>query len=100
MWWSWPSTSSRPSKGPEHERSVERLVDSTPLGTLPRRVRVPGAYRRRLNESGWLADQVSRPACSNREGRPSLAALLTGAALFQMVRRAGRSPCRASSRSR
>jgi hypothetical protein len=39
-------------------KSVEHLVEKSQAGKLAVEFRVPGAFARRLNESGWLADEV------------------------------------------
>jgi hypothetical protein len=46
----------------------------------------PGAFRRRLNESGWLAEEVLA-AGALRQGKPySLLGLVTGLALVDVIR--------------
>lgn len=61
-------------------RSVERLVEKRTSGTLRVECAVPGAYKRRLNESGWLADEVVAAGVLEQGKPPSLLALVTGAA--------------------
>ena len=78
----------RRAQGPESiERSVERSSTSTPPARCTSRCAVPGAFKRRLNESGWLADEVDRGGHARTgKRRPRWLALLTGAVLFQMAR--------------
>ena len=83
MWWELAIDVLWPSRGP---KSVEQIVEKRTSGTLPVQVAVPGAFTRRLNDSGWLADEVIA-AGMLRQGRPpSLLALVTGMVLFQMAR--------------
>lgn len=83
MWWELAIDVLWPSKGP---KSVEQIVETSTSGTLPVQVAISGAFTRRLNESGWLADEVIA-AGMLRQGRPpSLLALVTGMVLFQMAR--------------
>ncbi len=88
MWWElaidllWPSREPKP---------VEQALDRRPGATLPVQVAFAGAFTRSLNGSGWLADEVVAAGMLRQGGPPSLAALLTGAALFQMARRPSKS---------
>jgi hypothetical protein len=82
MWWElaidvlWPS---------RRARSVERSADSNSR-TLRVEFGIPGAFKRRLNESGWLADEVIA-AGMLEQGKPhSLLALVTGTALIEVAR--------------
>jgi hypothetical protein len=87
MWWELAIDALWPSKGPKSvERSVEQIVEKSTPGTLPVQVAVPRAFTRRLNESGWLADDVIA-AGMLRQGRPpSPLALVTGTVLLQTAR--------------
>jgi hypothetical protein len=87
MWWELAIDLFAPSKEPESiKRSVERLVEKHTSGTLRVECAVPGAYKRRLNESGWLADRVIAAGLLEQGRPPSLLALFTGAVLFQIAR--------------
>jgi hypothetical protein len=83
MWWDvvidvlWPSRAAR---------SVDRIVDARSAGTLAVELRVPGAFKRRLNESGWLADEVIAAGVLRQGKAPSLPALVTGLALVEVLR--------------
>jgi hypothetical protein len=74
-----------PSRGPE---SVERILDKklTPSGTIPVEFRRPGEFRRRLNESGWLADEVIAAGVVRQGKPPSVLGLITGLALIELAR--------------
>jgi hypothetical protein len=88
MWWELAIDLLWPTRGP---KPVEQPLDSRPGGTLPVQVAFAGAFRRSLNGSGWLADEVVAAGMLRQGSPPSLAALLTGAALFQMARRPSKS---------
>src|SRR5215216_7512604 len=45
-----------------------------------------GAFTRGVNESGWLADEVVAAGVLRQGKAPSLAALVTGAALVDVLR--------------
>jgi hypothetical protein len=83
MWWDvvidviWPSRAAS---------SVDRIVEKSSAGTLAVEFRVPGAFKRRLNESGWLADEVIAAGVLRQGKAPSLLALLTGLALIEALR--------------
>lgn len=74
-----------PSRGPE---SVERILNKklTPSGTIPVEFRVPGEFTRRLNESGWLADEVVAAGVVRQGKPPSVLGLITGLALIELAR--------------
>ena len=89
MWWelaidllSWPTRGSKPAEQPPDRR---------PGDMLPVRVAFAAAFRRSLDESGWLADEVVAAGMLRQGSPPSPAALLTGAALFQLARRPSKS---------
>jgi hypothetical protein len=87
MWWELAIDVLWPSRGPKSvERSVERIVDRGASGTLRVESGVAGAFTRRLNESGWLADEVIAAGMLHQGRPPSLLALTTGLALVQMAR--------------
>jgi hypothetical protein len=88
MWWELALDLLWPSREPKR---VEQALDRGPGGTLPVQVASAGAFRRSLNESGWLADEVVAAGMLQQGSPPSLAALLTGAALLQMARRPSKS---------
>lgn len=77
----WPSR----RKG-RMERSLDRIADKLDSGTLPVRFGVPGAFKRSLNDSGWLADEVIAAGVLRQGKAPSLLALVTGVGLIQMAR--------------
>ena len=69
MWWELATDLLSPSTGPKSvELSVERIVEKSTSGTLPVQVAAPGAFTRRLNESGWLADEVIAAITSDYGG--------------------------------
>jgi hypothetical protein len=87
MWWELATDLLSPSTGPKSvERSVERIVEKSTSGTLPVQVAAPGAFTRRLNESGWLADEVIAAGMLRQGTPPSPLALVTGMVLLQMAR--------------
>jgi hypothetical protein len=67
-------------------KSVEQLADKAAAGTLPIEWRRPEAFKRGLNESGWLADEVIAAGMFT-QGRPqSLFRMITGVALLELMR--------------
>lgn len=84
MWWELAVDLLWPSREP---KAVERPIDRTPGADLPVRVAFAGAFTRSLDESGWLADEVVAAGMLRQGSPPSPAAMLTGAALFQIARR-------------
>jgi hypothetical protein len=87
MWWDLAVDVLWPSRGPKSvERSVERIVEKGASGTLRVECGVAGALTRRLNESGWLADEVIAAGVLQQGTPPSLLALTTGLVLFQIAR--------------
>jgi hypothetical protein len=76
-----------PSRGPKSlERSGDRMVEKGASGTLRVECGVAGVFTRRLNESGWLADEVIAAGMLHQGSPPSLLALTTGMVLVQMAR--------------
>ena len=48
-----------PGKGPKAlEASGKRFIDGRTSGTLAVECWAPGAFKRRLNQSGWFEDEV------------------------------------------
>lgn len=87
MWWELATDLLWPTKGPRSvERSVERIVEKSTSDTLAVRVAAPGAFTRRLNESGWLADEVIAAGMLRQGTPPSPLALVTGMVLLEMAR--------------
>jgi hypothetical protein len=87
MWWELAVDLLSPDIGSKPlERSVERIVEKRTSGMLPVRVAVPDAVAQSLNESGWLADEVIGAGLLRQGKPPSLAGLLTGAALLSLAR--------------
>jgi hypothetical protein len=83
MWWELATDLLSPSTGPT---SVERIVEKSTSGTLPVQAAALGAFARRLNESGWLADEVIAAGMLRQGTPPSPLALVTGMVLLQMAR--------------
>jgi hypothetical protein len=84
MWWElaidvlWPFGRDKP---------VEPVVVEPGASTVRVELGVPGAFARRLNESGWLAEEVIA-AGMLRQGKPySPFGLVTGLVLIDVVRR-------------
>jgi hypothetical protein len=76
-----------PSRGEGSvERTVERLLEKTDSRTIPVRLRAPGVFKRGLNESGWLAEEVIAAGELRQARGPSLLGRVTGLALIDMVR--------------
>jgi hypothetical protein len=76
-----------PGKGHEdYEREMERHVVKPGDDTLPVLFRAPDAFKDRLNESDWLADEVVAAGLLTQGKQPSLLAMMTGAALVQLFR--------------
>jgi hypothetical protein len=87
MWWEVAIDVLWPSRAPKSlERSVDRLLDKAAPGGLRVECGVVRAFTRRLNESGWLADEVIAAGVLRQGKPPSLLAVTTGAALVQMAR--------------
>ena len=80
MWWELAIDLLWPSREPE-------AVERRPGGTLPVQVAFAGAFRRSLDASGWLDEEVVAAGMLRQGSPPSLTALLTGAALVQTARR-------------
>jgi hypothetical protein len=72
-----------PSRGAP---SLERRLEKSDDGKLAVEFRAPGAFKRSLNESGWLADEVVAAGLLRQGKEPSLLGLVTGLALVEMVR--------------
>lgn len=67
-------------------RSVERMLERRDASEIAVEFRAPGAFRRALNQSAWLADEVIA-AGTLRQGRaPSLLELMTGLTLIEAAR--------------
>jgi hypothetical protein len=61
-------------------------VEQSASGTIAVQFRVPGAFKDRLNESGWLAEEVIAAGVLRQGKAPSLPALITGLALIEVLR--------------
>jgi hypothetical protein len=72
-----------PNRGTE---SLERLEKHITAGTLPVEWQRPGAFKRALNESGWLADQVVAAGMVTQGKTHSLFRMITGLALLEVLR--------------
>ena len=83
MWWDlvidviWPSRATS---------SLDRIVEKRSAGTLAVEFREAGAFKRRLNESGWLADEVIAAGVLRQGKAPSVLALVSGLALVELLR--------------
>jgi hypothetical protein len=73
----WPSKSVKP---------VERLAEKAAAGTLPVEWGSPEAFKRALNESGWLADEVIAAGLVTQGKTQSLFRMITGLALLEVLR--------------
>jgi hypothetical protein len=68
------------------DKPVEPIVVEPGASTIRVELGVPGAFARRLNQSGWLAEEVLA-AGMVRQGKPySLFGLVTGLVLIDVVR--------------
>jgi hypothetical protein len=73
----WPSKS---------VKSVERIAEKASAGTLPVEWERPEAFKRALNESGWLADEVIAAGLVTQGKPQSLFRMITGLALLEVLR--------------
>lgn len=83
MWWDVVIDVFAPSR---EVKSVERLVEKSQAGKLAVELRVPGAFTRGLNRSGWLADEVISAGLLRQGKAPSVLGLITGLALIELLR--------------
>jgi len=67
-------------------KSIERLAEKAASGTLPVEWRRPEAFKRALNESGWLADDVVAAGMVTQGKTQSLFRMITGLALLEVLR--------------
>jgi hypothetical protein len=67
-------------------KSLERLEKHITAGTLPVEWQRPGAFKRALNESGWLADHVVAAGTVTQGKTQSLFRMITGLALLEVLR--------------
>jgi len=67
-------------------KSLERLEKHVTAGTLPVEWQRPGAFKRALNESGWLADPVVAAGTVTQGKTQSLFRMITGLALLEVLR--------------
>ncbi len=63
-----------------------RIAEKSDSGTIAVQFGVPGAFTRRLNESGWLADEVIAAGVLRQGKAPSLFGVVTGLVLIEMAR--------------
>ena len=73
---------------PSRKKPLTELSDARTLAVQFGR---PGAFARRLNESGWLADEVVAAGLLRQGTPPSLLKAVTGAVLIDMARRRSKS---------
>jgi hypothetical protein len=83
MWWDVVIDVLWPSEGPG---SVEHSVEKGDGSTIAVQFRVPGAFTRGLNESGWLADDVVAAGVLRQGKGPSPLGAVTGLTLIEMAR--------------
>jgi hypothetical protein len=67
-------------------KSVERIFEKAAAGTLPIEFARPEAFKRGLNESGWLADEVIAAGLVTQGKTQSLFRMVTGLALLEVMR--------------
>jgi hypothetical protein len=67
-------------------KSLERLDKHLTAGTLPVEWRRPGAFKRALNPSGWLDDEVVAAGMVTQGKTQSLFRMITGLALLEVLR--------------
>jgi hypothetical protein len=67
-------------------KSVERLAEKAAAGTLPVECERPDAFKRSLNASGWLADEVIAAGVVPEWKPQSLFRMITGLALLEVLR--------------
>lgn len=67
-------------------KSLERLADKATAGTLPVELARPEAFKRALNQSGWLADEVIAAGLVTQGRTQSLFRMITGLALLEVLR--------------
>src|SRR4051794_5012073 len=71
----------------ESKSIEERVAARTGADTLGVELSAPDSFKRRLNESGWLADEVVAAGLLRQGKAPSMLAMITGAALVEVLRR-------------
>jgi hypothetical protein len=69
--------------GRDLKKAERRKSDPDTLRVLDS---APDAFKRRLNESGWLDDEVVAAGVLQQGKAPSMLAMMTGAALFEVMR--------------
>lgn len=67
-------------------KSIERLAEKVTSGGLPIEWARPEAFKRALNESGWLADEVLAAGLVTQGRTQSLFRMITGLALLEVLR--------------
>ena len=67
-------------------KSIEGIAERAASGTLPIEFELPDAFKRGLNESGWLADEVVAAGLVTQGKTQSLFRLITGLALLEVLR--------------
>ena len=67
-------------------KSLERLDKHLTAGTLPVELRRPGAFKRAINDSGWLEDEVVAAGMVTQGKTQSLFRMITGLALLELLR--------------
>jgi hypothetical protein len=67
-------------------KSLERLDKHLTAGTLPVEWQRPGAFKRALNQSGWLEQDVVAAGMFTQGRTQSLFRMITGLALLEVMR--------------
>jgi len=67
-------------------KSIERLAEKVSAGTLSVEWDRPDAFKRALNESGWLADEVVAAGMVTQGKVQSLFRMISGLALLEVLR--------------
>jgi hypothetical protein len=71
----------------ESKSIEERVAARTGADALGVELSAPDSFKRRLNESGWLADEVVAAGLLRQGKAPSMLAMITGTALVEVLRR-------------
>jgi hypothetical protein len=67
-------------------KTIEGLADKLAAGTLPVEWDRPEAFKRALNESGWISDEVVAAGLVTQGKTQSLFRMITGLALLEVMR--------------
>jgi hypothetical protein len=86
MWWDVVIDVFMPTR---EIKSLERIAEKAASGTLPVEFARPEAFKRALNQSGWLADEVIAAGLVTQGKTQSLFRMITGLALLEVLRPRG-----------